>query len=121
EHRAPPVGEVRRRNEAGGVGPVLEEEAPLVDGPGEGAPVVGAEAAPDREVVRAVDDVDRVELDAAGVGGKGDEAAGGEGGGGAGGGGGGVGRGGGRAGGGKGGGLAGDTGRESIASVRVRM
>ena len=47
--------------------PVLEEEAAPVDEPVEPRALVGAEAAPEREVVRAVEDVDRVELEAARV------------------------------------------------------
>ena len=45
--------------------PVLEEHAPAVDQPIQCGTVVRAEAAPQRQVVRAVDDVDRVELNAA--------------------------------------------------------
>jgi hypothetical protein len=54
------------RDQAGGVRPVLEEDATPVDEPLERAAVVDAEAAPQGEMVRALDDVDRVELDPAG-------------------------------------------------------
>ena len=45
--------------------PVLEQHAPAVDQPVEGGAIVGAEPAPERQMVGALDDVDRVELDAA--------------------------------------------------------
>ena len=67
EHRAPPGREVLRGDEARGVRPVLEQRAAIVGEPIERGLVVGAEAAPDGEVVRAIDDVDRVDLETAGV------------------------------------------------------
>ena len=48
--------------------PVFEQHAPAIDEPIEGRAVVGAEAAPRGQVVRALDDVDRVDLEPAGVG-----------------------------------------------------
>src|SRR6185295_13796063 len=62
-HRALPPGQHRRGYETGRVGPVLEEEPAPIDQAVEPWPVVGAEAAPDREVVGAVEDVDRIHLD----------------------------------------------------------
>ena len=63
EHRPAPGREVRRRHQAGGVGPVLEQEPPAVDEPLHGRAVVGSEAAPQREVVGALDHVDGVDLE----------------------------------------------------------
>jgi hypothetical protein len=67
EHGAAPPRQHRGRDETRGVRPVLEEQATAIDQAVERGPVVGAEAAPHREVVRTVQDVDRVELDAADV------------------------------------------------------
>src|SRR5437879_2546253 len=64
EHRAPPPRQRRRRHEARGVRPVLEEEPAAVHEPVEPRAVVGAEAAPHGQVVRAVEDVDGIELEA---------------------------------------------------------
>ena len=67
EHRALPPGQHRGGHETGRVGPVLEEEPAAVDQPVEPGPVVGAEAAPDREVVGPVEHVDRIHLQPAHV------------------------------------------------------
>ena len=44
--------------------PVLEEQPPAIDQPIEALAVVGAEPAPDGQVVGAIEDVDRVHLQA---------------------------------------------------------
>ena len=49
------------------MGPVLEEEPPVVDEPVEPRAIVGAEATPHREIVGAVQDIDGIHLDAAHV------------------------------------------------------
>ena len=67
EHGASPPGQHGGRDEAGGVGPVLEEEAAPIDDPVEPRAIVGAEAAPHGEVVGALEHVDRVELETAHV------------------------------------------------------
>jgi len=67
EHRAPPPRKIRRRHEAGRVRPVLEQPPALIDLAIEPRPVVRPESAPDRQVVRALQDVDRVELNPADV------------------------------------------------------
>ena len=74
EHGAPPHRELRRGHQAGGVRPVLEQQAPPVDEPLERGAVVRAETAPERQEVRALQHVDGVELDAAHVLGEADEA-----------------------------------------------
>src|SRR5262245_41823939 len=67
EHSAPPPRQRGGRHEAGGVRPVLEEQPAPVHEPVEARTVVGAEAAPHRQVVRALEHVDRVELKSADV------------------------------------------------------
>jgi len=67
EHGAPPQREFRGRNQARRVRPVLEQDAFPVEQPVERRAVVDAEPVPQRQVVRALEHVDRVELDAAGV------------------------------------------------------
>ncbi len=76
EHRAPPPRQHRDRHEARGVGPVLHEEPAAIDETVEARAIERPEAAPDREVVRAVDHVDGVHLDAARVLREAEEAAG---------------------------------------------
>src|SRR5262249_32657328 len=67
EHGPPPPGPEGGRHETGGGGPVREEETAAIDEPVEPAAVVGAEPAPEGQVVGAVEHVDRVELEAARV------------------------------------------------------
>src|SRR5947209_16002736 len=67
EHRASPPRKVRGRHETRRVSPVLEQEPAPIDLPVEPGLVVRTETAPDRQVVRAVEDVDGVELDPANV------------------------------------------------------
>jgi hypothetical protein len=74
EHRAAPEREKRRRDEARGVRPVLEEQPSAIDQAVEARAVVRSEPVPDRQVMGAVDDVDRIELDAADVLGEANEA-----------------------------------------------
>ena len=77
-HHPAPAREMVGRHQAGGMRPVLEEQAAPVDETIERLLVVGTEAAPQRQVMRAVNDVDRVELDAARVGGERQQGARGE-------------------------------------------
>src|SRR5207247_5487589 len=67
EHRAPPPRQRRRGHETRGVRPVLEEQPPTVDHAIQPCAIVGAEPAPQREIVRALQHVDRIHLDAADV------------------------------------------------------
>ena len=67
EHGAPPPRQRGCRDQARGVGPVLEEQPPAIDEPIEPRAVVRSKAAPDREVVGTVEHVDGVELQAAHV------------------------------------------------------
>ena len=67
EHRALPPRQHRGGHEAGGVRPVFQEEAAVVDEPVEPPSLIRPEAAPHREVVGALHHVDRVHLDAAHV------------------------------------------------------
>ena len=78
QHRAPPHREVRGRNEARRVRPVLEQQPAVVGEAVEGAPIVGTETAPNREVVGPVQHVDRIDLEAARVLDEAQEARGGE-------------------------------------------
>src|SRR5206468_3273299 len=67
EHRAPPPWQRRRGHETRGVRPVLEEQPTIIDESIQPRAIVGAEPAPQREVVRALEDVDRIHRDAADV------------------------------------------------------
>jgi hypothetical protein len=74
EHRPAPRRKVCGRDQAGDVRPVLEQHAAAVDEPLERHTIEGTEAAPQRQVMGAIDDVDRVELDSACVLGEASEA-----------------------------------------------
>src|SRR5213595_2817337 len=63
EHGAPPPRQRGGRHEAGGVRPVLEEQPASVDEPVEPRALVRAEAAPYRQIVGALEHVDRVQLE----------------------------------------------------------
>jgi len=78
EHRPAPRREMRGRDQTRHMGPVLEEHPAAVDQPVERSALVGAEPAPQRQVVGAVHHVDRVELDTARVLGEPGEAGGGQ-------------------------------------------
>ena len=67
QHRPAPLREMRHRDQTGRVRPVLGQEPPAVDEAVEPRPLVGPEPAPQGEVVRAVEHVDRVELEPARV------------------------------------------------------
>src|SRR4029453_6078459 len=67
EHRAPPPRQRGDRHEAGSVRPILEEQTTPITNAIEARPLIGPEAAPRGEVVRALEHVDRVELEAAHV------------------------------------------------------
>src|SRR5213596_3876581 len=78
EHGAPPPRQHRGRHETRGMRPVLEQEPAAVDEPVEPRAVVRAEAAPHREVVGAIEDVDGIQLEPADVFDEASEAPGGQ-------------------------------------------
>ncbi len=78
EHHPSPGREVRGRDQAGSVGPVLEQQPLPVGDPLDRPALERSEPAPQREVVAALDDVDRIELKAPHVFHEGQERAGGE-------------------------------------------
>ena len=67
EHGPAPPRQHRGRHQARRVRPVLEQQPPLVDQPVQTRAVVRPEAAPQGQVVRALEDVDGVELQTAHV------------------------------------------------------
>ena len=62
EHGSPPPGQQGHRHQAGRMRPVLEEQTAPMDEPVQAHAVVGSEAAPQREVVGPLDDIDGVDL-----------------------------------------------------------